>query len=144
MDNFKLSIEANPDKADLETFWNILRQFNASEVGSDNYQKLCIFARDNNGKIIGGLDGETFYGWLFVKNIAVDEAFRKCNIGSQLLQAAETEALKRGCSQAYLDTYSFQAQQFYEKNGYTIFGTLNDFPKGHKRIFLWKSLKDIN
>jgi hypothetical protein len=35
---------------------------------------------------------------------------------------------------------SFQAQPFYEKQGYTVFGVLEDLPDGHKRIFLKKDL----
>jgi len=35
-----------------------------------------------------------------------------------------------------LDTYSFQALEFYERLGYAVFGTLDNYPPGQKRIFL--------
>jgi iron complex outermembrane receptor protein len=47
---------------------------------------------------------------------------------------------KRGCHSAYLDTFSFQAKPFYERCGYEVFGVLEDFPKGHQRFFMRKSL----
>ncbi len=138
--DFKLSVEETPAEADLEAFWNILRQFNKTKAGAMNYRKLCILLRDKNSNIIGGLDGKIFWEWLFVDNLAVDDTFRHQGLGSQLLLAAEKEAHKHGCGGAYLDTYSFQALPFYKKHGYEVFGTLDDFPLGHKKIFLWKHL----
>ena len=48
----------------------------------------------------------------------------------------QTEALRRGCRAAYLDTFSYQARPFYEKLGYEVFGTLDDYPLGHQRFFM--------
>jgi hypothetical protein len=36
-------------------------------------------------------------------------------------------------------TYSFQARGFYERLGYAVFGTLDDYPPGQSRIFLHKA-----
>jgi hypothetical protein len=41
---------------------------------------------------------------------------------------------------AYLDTFSFQAPDFYKKLGYEVFGELQDFPHGHQRYFMKKRL----
>jgi hypothetical protein len=57
------------------------------------------------------------------------------------MKRAETEALERGCHGVWLDTFSFQAKDFYCKLGYTIYGTLEDFPMGHQRHFFRKSLR---
>jgi hypothetical protein len=54
------------------------------------------------------------------------------------MQQAEDEARQRLCLGAWLDTFSFQARGFYERLGYTVFGTINDFPPGHSRIFMKK------
>jgi len=53
---------------------------------------------------------------------------------------AEDEARHRGAKNAYLDTFSFQAPDFYKKHGYRVFGELQDFPPGHQRHFLTKRL----
>ncbi len=53
---------------------------------------------------------------------------------------AELEARQRGARCAYLDTFSFQAPDFYKKQGYEVFGELRDFPEGHRRYFLRKQL----
>jgi hypothetical protein len=53
---------------------------------------------------------------------------------------AENEAKRRGCLGAWLDTFSFQAREFDERVGYTVFGTITDCPPGHSRFFLKKAL----
>jgi hypothetical protein len=54
------------------------------------------------------------------------------------MNEAEAEAIRRGCRGAWLDTFSFQARGFYERPGYSIFGTIENFPPGHRRFFLKK------
>ncbi len=89
---------------------------------------------------IGGLVGSTNFGYLHVSLLAVAPSSHGKGYGRQLMQAAENEALARGCHGAYLDTFSFQAPDFYQKLGYEIYGKLDDFPKGHCRYFLRKKL----
>jgi ribosomal protein S18 acetylase RimI-like enzyme len=59
---------------------------------------------------------------------------------SALMREAEAVARENGCTGIWLDTFSFQAPGFYEKLGYTVFGTLADYPPGHSRFFLHKTL----
>lgn len=138
--NLEISIVEEPDEKDLQTFFEILRSYNRSQAGSSNHKPLSIFVRNENGDIVGGLTGETYWNWLFVENLAIDESVRKSGIGTKLLKAAEEEAVKRGCHASYLDTFSFQARPFYEKQGYKLFGQLDEFPPGHARYFFWKKL----
>ena len=49
-------------------------------------------------------------------------------------------ARQRGCIGAYLDTFGFQAPNFYPKHGYEIFGTIEDHPRGSRRVFFKKQL----
>ena len=60
--------------------------------------------------------------------------------GRALLEAAETEATRRGCGGVFLDSYSFQAPGFYARLGYETFAVLEDFPRAHRRHFLRKAL----
>ena len=66
--------------------------------------------------------------------------YRGQGLGSILLGEVEREAMEKGCHLVHLDTFDFQAKEFYEKNGYSVFGTLEDCPKGHVRYYLKKSL----
>jgi ribosomal protein S18 acetylase RimI-like enzyme len=71
----------------------------------------------------------------------VDEKHRNKGLGTQLLLKAEVLAGKRGCKYVHLDTFSFQAPEFYRKLGYKRFGALKPFPKGSTRYFLYKKIK---
>ena len=41
---------------------------------------------------------------------------------------------------AMVDTFDFQAEGFYLKNGYRPIGEINNFPEGHRRIYFSKEL----
>ncbi len=140
MATLTMKIEASPDKEDVQAIYKGLDAYNMQFAGAINYQPLVIFIRDEGGKIIGGLNGETYWGWLHVDGLWVDESVRSQGYGSQLLEMAEQEALRRGCKGSHLDTMSFQAQPFYEKHGYTVWGVMDDVPEGHQRIFMKKRL----
>src|SRR5712691_3125402 len=73
-------------------------------------------------------------------NLWVHAELRGQGIGRELMARAEQRAAALGCHSAFLDTFSFQAPGFYQKLGYTVFGTL-DYPPDHKRFFLQKRLQ---
>ena len=85
-------------------------------------------------------DGLVFGGWVYIKLLWVDAALRGQGHGTRLLVRMEEEAVRLGCRNAHLDTYSFEAWPFYEKNGYEVFATLDGFPPGHQKHFLRKRL----
>jgi N-acetylglutamate synthase-like GNAT family acetyltransferase len=89
---------------------------------------------------MGGVLAELYWKWLFIDLLWVKEELRGQGYGHELLTKVETEARNRGARNAYLDTFSFQAPEFYAKHGYHQFGELQDFPKGHQRLFLTKLL----
>ncbi len=101
---------------------------------------LVLTLQNEVGTLFGGLSGQLSYGWLFVDLLWVHQEVRAQGHGRGLMLAAEQEARSRGCRHAWLDTFSFQAREFYQKLGYVVFGELDDFPPGHRRYFLRKDL----
>jgi GNAT superfamily N-acetyltransferase len=100
---------------------------------------FCI--KDDSGLIIAGITSLMYcWGMLFVDILAVDEKYYKNGLGSKLLSHVENEAKKLGATLAHLDTFDFQAKDFYLKHGYEVFGVLDDCPKGHKRFYMKKVL----
>jgi len=137
----ELAIVEDPAAEDVRAIREAIYQYNRSKAGDQHYQPLTILARDRRGRLVGGLLGATFWRWLTVDFLWIADGLRGQGHGSRLLLAAELEAQRRGCKYACLDTFSFQARDFYEKLGYSSCGVLDDFPRGHKRYFLTKTLR---
>jgi GNAT superfamily N-acetyltransferase len=139
MKDCTITIETSPKDEDLLVVRKGLHDYNISQLESD-YERLHIFLRDETGAVVGGLFGESFWGWLYIRDLWVHEHMRGRGFGTKLMAEAEAEALKRGCRYAYLDTFTFQARPFYERLGFTMFGMLENYPTGHERIFMRKTL----
>jgi GNAT superfamily N-acetyltransferase len=125
-----------PAKREL---FKAMRAFNHAAIGKSDYRPLAVTVRDK-GKIVGGLVAETYWGWMYVNVLWVSERHRGKGWGRSLMRKAEAEARKRGVRNAFLDSFSFQAPQFYAKLGYREFGKLKEFPLGHSRHWLTKAL----
>lgn len=114
--------------------------YNVGVTGHSAYYPVHFFVKDSRGEIKGGLLGAIWGGWLYVSYLWVDETVRGQDWGTRLMDQAEAYALEHGCHSVSLDTHSFQAPAFYVARGYTVFGEIDDFPKGHKKFFLTKKL----
>jgi ribosomal protein S18 acetylase RimI-like enzyme len=90
--------------------------------------------------MLAGLIGNTHGNWLTIKFLWVSEKLRRQSIGSQLLKKAEETAKERGCQYAFLDTFSFQAPEFYKKYGYKEQFKLEEYPLKGKRYYFTKTL----
>lgn len=102
---------------------------------------VTFFLRDDAGAIVGGVAGNYgSFGWLWVDALWVRDDLRGHGYGQRLMEMIEAEAAANGTTNAFLNTMSFQAPEFYEKLGYTVFAKLEDFPPGHSRQFLRKKL----
>ncbi len=139
-EEYSIVYEDNPG----ESAWGIIgggiSQFNTQQAGDQNYQQMCFVLKGPNEEITGGMIGATYFDWFYLDLLWVKDDLRRNGYGSRILKCAEDEARKRGAKQAYLDTFSFQAPNFYKQLGYEVFGELSDFPKGHQRYFFKKKL----
>ena len=104
-------------------------------------RNIALALRDpETGKPVGGLTARIGYSRMFVELLYVPESLRGRGLGAELIGKAEAVARDNGCIGIWLDTFSFQAPGFYQKLGYSLFGTLTDYPPGHSRFFLHKLL----
>lgn len=122
---------------------NGLVHHNCSRTGGYDSCPLTVRLK-KAGRYLGGLVGRTYWGWLHIETVWVEEKFRGLGYGEKIVLEAEFEAGRRGCHGAFLDTFDFQAKPFYEKLGYSIFGQLNDFPAGHSRYYMKKRLTGVS
>lgn len=109
------------------------------EVLFENINKKVV---DENGNIIAGCIAR-MYCWnvMYIDILWVDKSYRNSGIGSNLLKYVEDIAKDKGGYMIHLDTFDFQAKEFYLKYGYEIFGELRNCPENHSRFYLQKKLK---
>lgn len=117
------------------------------------FNKLCVpstqkpevidinFTIKNGDEVIAGICSEV-YTWkiLYISVFFVEETYRNQGLGTILLNKIEEKAKQLGVTLIHLDTFDFQAKDFYLNHGYEVFGILDDCPQGHKRYYMRKIL----
>ena len=134
----------NCANGDADYIIDKLVEYNLSQVPTEQetlFDTLDQKITDDNGKIIAGCVAR-MYCWkiAYIDTLWVDEKYRDNGLGSKLLAEVEKTAKDKGCYLIHLDTFDFQAKDFYEKQGYEVFGVLEDCPKRHCRYYLKKSI----
>lgn len=114
--------------------------FNASQTGLPQGRSLAVVLEAPDGTIAGGLMGRTSYDWLYIELLFVPQAARGNGIGAELVRMALDEARRRDAIGAWVDTFGARAAAFYQRLGFAVFGTLEDFPPGNTRYFLQQRL----
>jgi GNAT superfamily N-acetyltransferase len=117
-----------------------IHEFNVDATGYVDGALLGACIHDEAGQVIAGLSGHTWGGCCEISHLWVHARHRAKGHGSALLQAAEAQAVLRGCTQVVLTTHSFQAPGFYERFGYARQCAIEDRPRGHSNIVFTKRL----
>ncbi|MCF2527096.1 GNAT family N-acetyltransferase [Yinghuangia soli] len=100
-----------------------------------------VYAIGDGGEVVGGVAGKTWAYWLHVDLLWVDKEHRGAGLGGQLLARAEEIArTEHGCTHVRLETWDFQAPEFYRKKGYAVVGEVHDYPPGVTEYILAKKL----
>ena len=135
-----LEITDQIQENDQQAVYRGLLEYNLARIEDQHPQELGVYIRSESGEITAGLIGNTHGNWLTVKFLWVSESLRGQHIGSELLEAAEQTARERGCKYSFLDTFGFQAPEFYQKHGYHVVFTLEEYPISGKRYYFTKEL----
>lgn len=135
-----LEVTSDPNREDESKIIEGTRAYNGFFMPKD-FEPLCVFDRLKSGEIVAGLTGKTYWNYLDIGFLWVADSYRNQGRATAIIKAAEEEALKRGCRNVLLDTYSFQALGFYKKLGYREYGCLNGFSGNHSRHYLHKQLQ---
>ena len=130
----------NTESQKSQEIGDLIRSYNRSKREAAESEPLNLYVEDDSGQLMAGLVAETFGNWLEIEYLFVKEDLRGQGIGSQLLQQAESEAKKRNCRFAFVNTYQFQAPAFYQKHGYQEVFTMKDYPYTGQRHYYQKEL----
>ena len=130
---------------ELETFLvERIYEFNAHATGYYDGRLIGGRLRGESGEVIAAFNGHTWGGCCVVAHLWVHESQRDRGLGRALVQAAEAEAIRRGCQQVVVATHSFQAPAFYERLGYEKQAVIRDQPKGYANFIYVKWVRDQN
>jgi GNAT superfamily N-acetyltransferase len=130
-------VDPTPD--DVQFLEDRIYEFNSRVTGISDGSALAFFVHERDS-IVAGICGNTWGGTCELRQFWVDEPRRHHGLGTQLLEAAEQEARRRGCTQIVLMTFSFQAPVFYEKHGFEVIATIDNHPFGHQNMLMRKHL----
>ncbi|AYO11487.1 GNAT family N-acetyltransferase [Vibrio campbellii] len=137
----KLEFKLNPEQNDLDLIRDGIRAYNRMHLPDGDVDAVGCFARNNEGKVVGGLTGEMFNNTVFVEYLWVDAEARTSGVGSKLIALLEEQVKPYGVTHLYLDTYSFQALDFYLKLGFEKVGQYSGYPAaGIDKHFLQKQI----
>ncbi|MGR5230753.1 GNAT family N-acetyltransferase [Vibrio rotiferianus] len=137
----KLEFKLNPTQNNLDFIRDGIKAYNGMNLPDGEVNAIGCFARDEEDKIIGGLTGEMFNNTVFVEYLWVDENERTSGVGSKLMALLEEQVKAHGVTHLYLDTYSFQALDFYLKLGFEKVGQYTGYPAaGIDKHFLQKQV----
>ncbi len=120
--------------------WKGLVRFNREQAGPLRYKRTVLSMRDGKGKLLGGLILQSYWRESYVELLWLSARARGSGLGRRLLAEAERRAKRRGSRLIHLNTFSFQATGFYEKQGYRRFGGMSGSPQGESRHFYVKRL----
>jgi GNAT superfamily N-acetyltransferase len=140
MADYVITVDEEPTPVDIQTLRDGLTEHALPATGTPGFRPIGVFARDPQGKVVGGVLAMVNWNWLDISLVWVAASRRGTGLGHQLLARIEDAGRRRGCTHAHLDTFSYQARPFYERHGYEVFGTLEDYPPGHRRFFMRRAL----
>jgi ribosomal protein S18 acetylase RimI-like enzyme len=135
-----LVVEGEPNPTDLQALREGMLAHHAESGHPREQATLSIFLRDSSGEPFGGVIASTLWGRMQIQSLWVHESIRGQGWGRKLMEAAEKEAVRRGCTDADTATFSWQAPDFYRRLGYEVYGVLEDYPPGNSLTYFTKEL----
>lgn len=139
MHSIKVIVDYDPSQADNAIISEGLIASNAHIVGARD-KAFSIFLKSDSGIVFGGIQAFLDTQSVYIDILWVEEKLQKKGYGTKLLDAAELEAIKNGCKYLTVDTWDFQAEGFYLKNGYERIGEVKNYWLGHSKITLRKTI----
>lgn len=135
-----IQFEINPNEKDSKEIYNGLVAYNKPHFGYKKLINFACFLRDEDNHICGGATGEIADDLAFIWLLWVDEKCRG-GAGRKIMNMIEQEVRARHVKEIHLDTYSFQAPEFYKKLGFIeVSRMVVNRAKNIEKIFFNKEL----
>lgn len=133
----------NATQADFKYIIQKLNKYNSQKIDlkpHEFFEEILKCIKNSEHEVVGGISGDIELKCaLHIKLFWISEAYRGKGLGKKLLENIELEGMKKGAKISYLETFGFQAREFYMKNGYEVFSQLN-YPDGNVIYFMKRQL----
>jgi ribosomal protein S18 acetylase RimI-like enzyme len=143
MEEYKIKIVQQWNQQDSDYIKKKVIEHNVSQLSDEvktPLENVSFVLKNEKDELIGGITATVFWHHMQIDFLWVSEAHRHDGYGNKLLSNIEKLAIDKGCRFMMLDTFSFQAPEFYKKHGFEVIGTIEDHPKGHNQYFMKKTL----
>ena len=135
-----ITVLDKPDREVVDQLGDEITAFNFASTDIHDGVEIFAAVRDEDGRLAAGIYGWTWGGTAWIERLWVHERHRGRRLGTELLAALEQEARVRGCEQIALTTHSFQAPDFYRRNGFSVAGEIAGYPTGHAYLLMCRRL----
>lgn len=116
MSELKFEIKDNPTSEEQKIIRDGIIGFNQSII-NDKPNCFNIFVKKNENIIAGAIIYQ-HKDALYIDVLWCMEEYRHKGIGSKLIGMIEADAQHKSIKKLFVDTYAFQAQEFYTKHGF--------------------------
>lgn len=138
MSRIEYSIENNPDTSHDKVIRDGIVDFN-DQIIKEKASHFSIYAKYNT-QIIGGALIWEHCDALYIDVLWCNEKYRKQGVGTKIITMIDGIAKNKELPKIFVDTYEFQAQDFYKKHGFYCIGIIPKYLKDHDRIFMRKDV----
>ncbi|MCB9988502.1 MAG: GNAT family N-acetyltransferase [Rhodospirillales bacterium] len=109
----------------------------ARETTGDGRNYFCL-TLEEGGVIKAACHGYSYTDDLYISQLWVDKSLRGTGMGRRLMDEATSIGRERGCGKSWVDTYSYQAPEFYLKLGFEEYERIRRYRGPYDRIFFRK------
>ena len=136
----KIQYETNPKSEDVQILCDGVAENAKINKGHKPVSFFAFFIRDGNERIVGGCNGAILHDWSYVYQLWVSESLRGQGYGTQLMLSAEKLAADHKSRFIAVNTYAFEAPDFYKKLGFYVEFERHNPEKDSTFYFLRKNL----
>jgi ribosomal protein S18 acetylase RimI-like enzyme len=124
---------------ELEEF--LKTEFEAhNEEQTGNKTKKYYVSIKKGEEMVAASSGGMFKNALYISDFIVKKGLRRSGLGSVLIEKICNHAKNNNCKKVWVDTYGYQAPEFYSKNGFIEKGRIENYRGGYAKIFFEKEL----
>lgn len=139
MSNIEICLDKSPQKENDQILRDGMLSFNEDHL-HDKAEQVSVYAIDNN-EIVGGAIVWIHRDAFYIDTFWMTDQCRGQGAGHEIMNKIEAYAREKEVGKIFVDTFSFQAETFYQKFNFNEIGRAPEYLLGHDRIFMRKDLK---